>query len=378
MKRIKITLRKKEISNGMQSLYLDYYPPYFNVEEGEYSRREFLKLYLIAKPRNQMDKVLNIENLRMAELICSRRQNEVNKEYIYTPFEQEQLRRKKLGQQSFIKYFRKLAALRIGNNRAIWDCSIKHFENFLKNKDLKFSDVTADLMEDFKSYLLTAESLRETGKTLSQNTSLSYFNKVKATLRKAYKQQMLVVDINAQIEGIKENESERNYLTKEEAVMLFNTPCEKEIIKRVSLFSILTGFRYSDIAKLQWNEVHKSSEGYLIRFRQQKTQKYEMMPISDQAASLMGVAGEPSQKVFEGLKKWDIDRGLPIWIKSSGITKHVTFHCFRHTYATLQITAGTDIFTVSKMLGHKNIKTTQVYTKLVDGKKREAAGRIKL
>ena len=95
MKRIKITLRKKAISKGRLSLYLDFYPPYFNVEEGEHSRREFLKLYLIAKPKSQMDKIMNIENLRMAELICARRQNEVNKEYIYTPFEQEQIRRKR-------------------------------------------------------------------------------------------------------------------------------------------------------------------------------------------------------------------------------------------------------------------------------------------
>ncbi|WP_317163817.1 tyrosine-type recombinase/integrase [Flavobacterium ichthyis] len=60
------------------------------------------------------------------------------------------------------------------------------------------------------------------------------------------------------------------------------------------------------------------------------------------------------------------------------MTKHITFHCFRHTYATLQLSLGTDVFTISKMLGHKNIKTTQVYTKIVDEKKKEAAKRISL
>jgi site-specific recombinase XerD len=61
-----------------------------------------------------------------------------------------------------------------------------------------------------------------------------------------------------------------------------------------------------------------------------------------------------------------------------GVSKTITFHCSRHTYATLQLTLGTDIFTVSKLLGHKDIRTTQVYAKIIDEKKMEAANRIKL
>jgi len=60
------------------------------------------------------------------------------------------------------------------------------------------------------------------------------------------------------------------------------------------------------------------------------------------------------------------------------ITKKITFHGFRHTFATLQLSSGTDIYTVSKMLGHTNIKTTQIYAKVVDEKKEKAANAIKL
>ncbi len=56
----------------------------------------------------------------------------------------------------------------------------------------------------------------------------------------------------------------------------------------------------------------------------------------------------------------------------------VLFHCFRHSYATLQLAGGTDIYTVSKMLGHTNVRTTQVYAKVVDAKKEEATKTIKL
>lgn len=378
MKRTRVTLRKKSISNGRLSLYLDYYPPFFNSESGNYSRREFLKLYLIAKPASQIEKILNAENLHRAELICSRRQNEVNKEFIYTPFELEELKKKEIGRKSFLDFFKKEASLRTGKNLALWESAIKHFEKFLKNRDLLFEEVDADLIEDFRRHLLKAESIRNIGKKLSQNTALSYFNKAKATLRKAYKLKMLQSDVNSQVEGIKEVESERNHLTLEESIALYNTPCKKEIVKRVSLFSLLTGIRYSDIAKLKWKDVHTTVQGHFIRFRQQKTQKQEMMPISEHAYRLMENQRNDDEMVFVGLKKWDVDRVLPAWVLEAGISKHITFHCFRHTYATLQIAAGTDLFTVSKMLGHKSIKTTQIYAKLVDEKKIQAAGKIML
>ena len=62
----------------------------------------------------------------------------------------------------------------------------------------------------------------------------------------------------------------------------------------------------------------------------------------------------------------------------AGVEKHITFHCARHTYATLQLSLGTDIYTVSKLLGHKSLKTTEIYAKVIDQKKVEAANRIKL
>ena len=103
------------------------------------------------------------------------------------------------------------------------------------------------------------------------------------------------------------------------------------------------------------------------------------MPISEQAYQLCGEPRKPEQLVFEDLPdpSW-ISAPLKRWIKEAGITRKITFHCFRHTYATLQLANGTDIYTVSKMLGHTNVKTTQVYAKVVDEKKQKAAETIKL
>ena len=103
------------------------------------------------------------------------------------------------------------------------------------------------------------------------------------------------------------------------------------------------------------------------------------MPISNQAYQLCGERGDADRLVFEGLQNpsW-INRPIKKWVEASGITKHITFHCFRHTYATLQLTKGTDIYTVSKMLGHKKVTTTQIYAKIVDEKKEAAADAIRI
>ena len=377
MKNINVTLRKRTLPSGKITLYLDFFPPVYNAKTREFSRREYLGLYLVSKPKNNIDKAMNSENLYKAEMICANRLNELNKQQIYTPFEQERLRLQEIGEKSFLQYLKQTAEIKTGNNAEIWKYAIIHFEKFLKNEDILMQEIDVTIIEDFREYILKAKCLKKKDQFLAQNTALSYFNKIKATLRKAYKKGLLQTDINAAVDSIKEQESQRNFLTMEEASRLFRTPCKKEIVKRVCMFSLLTGIRYSDIAKLTWEEVqYRKSEGYYIRFKQQKTDRPVTLPISQEAFEFLGEKETQYKRVFYDLKKWDVDRLLPIWVKDASIEKHITFHCFRHTYATLQMAAGTDIFTVSKMLGHKNIKTTQIYTKIIDEKKRETTNKI--
>jgi integrase len=116
-----------------------------------------------------------------------------------------------------------------------------------------------------------------------------------------------------------------------------------------------------------------------VDFTQQKTKGVEYIPISDQAYELCGECRNPINIVFEGLTdpSW-ISRPFKKWVEAAGITKHITFHCARHTFVALQLTNGTDIYTVRKMLGHNNVKTTQIYVKVVDEKKKKAANAIKI
>ena len=183
----------------------------------------------------------------------------------------------------------------------------------------------------------------------------------------------------AKSKNIQELESRREFLTTEELNILAATPCDNPIIKRAALFSALTGLRHCDIQKLKWSEVQKINDTYRLNFTQKKTKGVEYMPMSEQAYKLCGERKDPNLLVFAGLPapSW-ISKPLKRWIVAAGITRKITFHCFRHTYATLQLAHGTDIYTVSKMLGHTNVKTTQIYAKVIDEKKEKAANAIQI
>lgn len=375
----KVKLRQKPISGKRQSLYLDFYPPIENRETGQPTRREFLGLYLFEKPKNPFDKQHNKDTLQLAQQIRQKRDNQLNKPEIYSGFEKEQLRIRERGEKDFVEYFKKLADQRKSSNHDNWVAAYKYLDTFTKGK-LKFADLNEKFCNDFKMHLLSTKSNKSEKTNLSQNSAVSYFNKLKATMRQAFKDGYLQTDLNAKVEPIKQAETRRSFLTLEELNSLVKTPCNNPPLKRAALFSALTGLRFSDIQKLTWEEVeYIKGRGYVIHFEQKKTGGVEDLPISEQAYSMMGEQQEPTDKVFAGLVYSAYhNKHLGQWIGAAGITKDITFHCFRHTFATLQLSVGTDIYTVSKMLGHRDLKTTQIYAKVLDRAKREAADKIRL
>lgn len=375
----KVKLRQKAISGNRKSLYLDFYPAIPHPETGKPTRREFLGMYLRLKSKNPLDKLHNNETLQTAEQIRQKRENELNKPEVYTGYELEQLRIRERGELNFVDYFKKLADERKASNHDNWVSAYNYLETFTDG-ELKFADLNEKFCNDFKAFLLTTKSNKSSKKRLAQNSAVSYFNKLKAALKQAYKDDYIRTDLNAKISPIKQAETQRNFLTLEELNSLVKTDCNNPLLKRAALFSALTGLRFSDIQKLVWGELeYIEGNGYFIQFKQKKTKGVEMMPISEQAYGLLGERKEPISKVFEGLTYSAYqNKHLFQWIGAAGITKDITFHCFRHTFATLQLSQGTDIYTVSKMLGHRELKTTQIYAKIIDKTKREAADKIKL
>ncbi|HEV8512557.1 MAG TPA: site-specific integrase, partial [Cyclobacteriaceae bacterium] len=298
----KVKLRQKPISGNRQSLYLDFYPAIPHPETGEPTRREFLGYYIFNKPKTALDKQHNKETLQLGEQIRQKRENYINKPEIYTGYEQEQLKIKEKGEQNFVAYFKMLADKRKASNHDNWISAFNYLEKFTKGH-LKFSDLNEMFCNDFKEYLLKVKTNRSDKTTLSQNSVVSYFNKLKASLKQAYKDGYLQTDLNSKIEPVKQAETRRNFLTIEELNKLVKTECQNPLMKRAAIFSALTGLRFSDIKNLVWDELeYIKGNGHFIKFKQQKTKGVEMMPISDQAYKLLGKPKEPTDKVFQGLE----------------------------------------------------------------------------
>ena len=116
--------------------------------------------------------------------------------------------------------------------------------------------------------------------------------------------------------------------------------------------------------------------GMYVTLRMQKTKDLVNNPISDEAMELIGPRG--TGKVFIGFEDYMTQAPMRRWLKAAGITKHISFHCTRHTFGILQVEAGTAVYTVQHMLGHKNVETTQIYADMSDEQKRESINRITL
>ena len=324
---------------------------------------------------------LDQESCIYADNVRKLRQHEYDNQSLYTDKESEIAAQNERSEQDFIEYFKKITYTRHPNaSKSIivnWERVGVLLGLFTEGKPMPFSTINVKLLEELKMYMLTAPQGGKKGGTVSQNTASTYFSIVKAGLKQAFIDEYLTVDISEKVKNIPTKESRREVLTIEEVNKLANTPCSNNILRRASFFSILTGLRHCDIQELKWGQIVRHNDSWRINFDQEKTDGVEYTPISDQAYELCGERRDPDRLVFEGLMNpsW-INRPVKKWIEAAGITKHITFHCFRHSYATLQLTNGTDIFTVSKMLGHTNVKTTQIYAKVVDAKKEQAAKAI--
>lgn len=363
---MKVTLRQRD--NGKKvSLYLEYY------QNGKRSY-EYLNLYLHSDKNNKLTKQQKEENKKtfdLADDIRSKRKLEAQRgSYGFT--DAQKIKGSFIDYVELLKNKRKNSEGNYGN----WDSAHKYLKKFAKT-DVTFSQIDRRWLEKFK-YYLQHEARSKSNKPLSKNTQSSYFNKIRAALKEATREEIIQRNPALDTQGISPGDPQRDFLTYDELKAVAKEDCEIPILKTAFLFSALTGLRWSDINKLLWSEVHYSKElGNYLRFTQKKTQGSETLPISQQAADLLGERGKPEERVFKTLKysAWH-NLKLQQWIMKAGITKTITFHCARHTYATLQLTLGTDIYTVSKLLGHKHLKTTQIYTKVIDEKKTEAANKI--
>ena len=362
----KVTVRKRPIKNGQTSLYLDFYPPIRNPKTGRLSRREYLGFYIYTNPTEKFQQEYNRSMLQKAELVkCRRTESIINEEFGF-------LDRSK-GQESFLDYFK--MRMNESTNKANWKAACKHFENYAGG-ECRFCDLSVAYCQKFLDYMLS-DKCKRNDKLMMSTTANNHFVKLKAALRMAYEDGHIKENIAKKLVKAKGHGNKRQYLTKEELFALSKAECKSDVLRRAGLFSCLTGLRLSDCILLQWENIKKSGDGgWVLDITTKKTKTDAILPISDEALALCGERGEG--QVFKKLTPNLVAAHLKDWIEAAGITKHITFHCFRHTFATLQLAGGTDIYTVSKLLTHSNLATTQVYAEVVNELKRDASERISL
>lgn len=348
-----VMIREKLLSNGKISLYLDIY----------YAGRrqyEFLGLHLL--PKTQKNKQSNKQILELAEQIRLKRELEIvstshgivskvkRQIDLYTYFEQTiQIKEQSDGLKN-PNHYRNV---------------LRHIKNFTENKVITLAQIDQKFLEGFKAYL---------AKKVAHNTANVTMQKFKTVLRRAHKEGIIQKNPAEDLQKFNESEKIREYLTAAELVKLSNTPLDQQQVKLAFLFSCYTGLRLSDIKNLKWENV----QGGRLTIRQKKTQNANYMSMNQTARNILGKLRDsniiplPSQKVFTLPSNTTIGSHIRNWVKCAEINKKITFHCARHTFATLAITQGVDIYIVKELLGHNNIGTTQIYAKIVSEKKQQA------
>ncbi|HRF38680.1 MAG TPA: phage integrase SAM-like domain-containing protein, partial [Saprospiraceae bacterium] len=206
--------------------------------------------------------------------------------------------------------------------RGTWWSTLKILRQYWPN-DVALAAIEKRDVIGFRDHLAALKGLADSSKSL-------YLTALKTTLKDAYKLDYLSKDFTAYIEPIKSNPAQKEYLTLEELEHLAVTPCERLDLRNAFLFSAMSGLRYSDIFKLMWGEVQGDEEtGFALRYRQQKTQKNETLPISKGARALLGPAGLPNDKVFPTLPEKIFANNMILlqrWFLAAGISKKITFH----------------------------------------------------
>lgn len=363
-----VHLRFKKLSNGNTSIYLDIY------SRGRRSY-EFLRMYLVPE-RDSVSKKQNEEILTAANAIKSRRiiemSNSVAGISVGRYSDNMSLR------EWMDHYFKKTECTVTRATRCCREALRRHLENCGAEIPLVKVDKAYCLsfLEWLQKYRIT--HVDGTEKLLCKTSVCVYIKHFVALLNAAVREDLIPFNPFYKIDRTERpqpEESKRAFLTIEEVKKLMATPSPREDVKRVFLFACFCGLRWSDVSRLCWSNLENNNGKLYINIVMQKTQRPIYIPISRIAAGYLpprDAESVPEARVFKDLPSANtVKRVLEKWTSAAGITKKVTFHVSRHTFATTSLTLGADLFTTSSLLGHSSVTTTQIYARIINKKKDE-------
>ena len=364
-------MRFKSLKDGRRHIYLDIY------KDGKRTY-EYLKLYLLPESDAGAEKA-NAKTMKEAEAILKKRIRELKKEPEESKYLKKEVERPKDEMllldwtEEFEELQRRRGVKSLGATKRFY-VSVQAFGRNPKLKDIDKSFCLAyiDFLGDYT---------KKDGTEYSVKSKFDMFECLNNAINTAIQQEILTANPINKIdrsERIRRKESQRDFLTIDEVKRLIATPCNNLAVKHAYLFACSCGLRLGDVLNLKWKDISKDNGTWRASILMLKSQRPLYIPLGEQARKWMPEQGEasPEDKVFN-LSHHVINENLQSWAETAGITnKKVTFHTSRHTFATMLLTLGADIYTVSKLLGHTSVKTTQIYAKIIDQKKDDAVSLV--
>lgn len=363
-----VRLREKELANGVRSLYLDIYV------NGKRSY-EFLKLYLIPET-NPQAKVQNENTMRAANTIKLNRILEITNNK--AGLKNTSIRAKML-LKDWMETFRQAQEQKGVKDQKLIHNTVHALTAY--NINVAMRDVNRDYIIGLTNFLRN-DYRSPRGQKLKDYSVINYLGCLRNALNMAVREDVIadnpIMKLSAQ-DKVKAPESQREYLTVEEVQQLEATDSPYPHIKQAFLFACYTGLRCSDVRSITWGKIVKDGEKYRLHTVMFKTKRPFYIPLSKKAMQWMPERGDKTDDdlIFENIPvQVNTKLYLQPWLDKAGITKPITFHCSRHTFGTMMLTLGADIYTTSKLMGHTKVEVTQIYAKIINKKKDDAVSLI--
>lgn len=357
-----VRIRFKKLANGSVSVYLA-----INVN----GRRtyDYLKLYLVP----ETDQAAKMQNRQTMEAVYAIKAQRILQITNGAAGIKKDLRNK-MRLVDWLKIYQDRQVNKGKRGAKRWvRTMIFVIEGYDGGKDVTLADIDHQWLTDFMIYLMNDYVTYKKTK-LTNGTVDNYLRCLKAAFNVAVEEGIMPTNPMLALDRshLKGTTYEREFLSVDEVKKLIDTPCRRPDIKGAFLFSCFCGLRISDVRSLQWKHVVTTGEKMYLKITQFKTRRPLTIPLSRQAIKWMPerADAEEDDYIFPPLSK--NMTVLDDWAKEAGIKKHVTFHVSRHTFATMELTMGADIYTTSKLLGHTSVATTQIYAKVINSKKEEA------
>ena len=359
-----IKLRFRTLADGRQSIFLDY------SKNGKHSY-EFLKLYLLPETTKAIERK-NKAVLKEAKAILKER----IAAFIEKKGKEQTCVSSKMLLSEWLDQY--IVLMKARGSRSIRAISTMKARLMQFDSTARLCDVNKDFFLRLISYLRNDYRTSQ-GKPIKQKTAWNTVVLFSVSISAAVNEDLLPSNPYYKVsfvERIKRPEGVREYLTIDEVKKLIDTPMRKpgkrEGVKQAFLFSCFCGLRISDVKALKWSNITEELGQKYVSVVMRKTETPIHIPLSKQAVKWMPeqTSDDADTLIFDSLKcPLMVTQYINEWVADAGITKHVTFHTSRHTCATMLLTLGADIYTVSKILGHSRLKETQIYAKIVNSKK---------